>query len=50
MGHAWWKTVREALNDTSRTVRLIAILLTAALILSGLVVLGLISYIVAHMI
>ncbi|MGW3936423.1 DUF397 domain-containing protein [Streptomyces phaeochromogenes] len=46
----WWRTVRAALRDTAQTVRLIAILLTVSLIISGLVVLGLISYIVGHMI
>ncbi|MGI5512745.1 hypothetical protein [Streptomyces sp. CA-106131] len=44
----WWRTVRAALEDTARTVRLIAILVTTAAISAALGILGLIVHIVWH--
>lgn len=45
-----WQTVRDALGDTARTVRLIAILVTCAAIVAALAILGMIAYVVWHLV
>ncbi|MFE2139151.1 hypothetical protein ACFW9X_39270 [Streptomyces sp. NPDC059466] len=46
----WWRTVREAYGDNSRTIRLMAILLTCAAIVAALIILGVIAALAWHFI